>query len=178
MKIQIDDISSDGLAVVLDDGTAEVRAVLSALGLEHAGAHIAFEANLVRQSELVHVTGHITGHAHVACARCLEEVDLSIDDAFQFYLRPPLRETDTPEGAEVELSADDLDYGFLVHGIIDIESLVQEQLALALPAKVLCRPDCQGICQGCGALLNHEPCRCEEPVVDERWAKLRLLKHP
>jgi len=28
--------------------------------------------------------------------------------------------------------------------------------------RILCREDCKGLCPGCGANLNIEPCRCEK----------------
>ena len=43
-----------------------------------------------------------------------------------------------------------------------------------MDAKMLCKPDCAGLCDGCGANLNHEKCNCKKPV-DPRWAVLEQL---
>ncbi|MDD6168654.1 MAG: DUF177 domain-containing protein, partial [Lachnospiraceae bacterium] len=38
------------------------------------------------------------------------------------------------------------------------------------PAKVLCKPDCKGICPKCGTNLNLETCDCEQGELDPRMA--------
>ena len=50
-----------------------------------------------------------------------------------------------------------------------------DALALALPAQVLCRPDCAGLCPRCGADLNKDPGHTHGPDIDPRWAKLGEL---
>jgi len=40
---------------------------------------------------------------------------------------------------------------------LDLEALVRDLIASALPAKLLCREDCRGLCPVCGADLNAEP---------------------
>ena len=45
-------------------------------------------------------------------------------------------------------------------------------------ASVLCKEDCKGLCQGCGANLNIEACSCnesanDEEIIDPRFAKLK-----
>jgi uncharacterized protein len=40
----------------------------------------------------------------------------------------------------------------------------------------LCREDCKGLCQSCGADLNAGLCSCEQGEVDPRWAALAELK--
>jgi uncharacterized protein len=45
-----------------------------------------------------------------------------------------------------------------------------------MPAQVLCRPDCLGLCPQCGANLNADPAHAHEAAPDPRWAKLRELK--
>jgi uncharacterized protein len=49
-------------------------------------------------------------------------------------------------------------------------------VALALPDKILCRPDCAGLCPECGKNLNDEPHTHEEAIVDSRWAALEALR--
>ncbi|MHB8234556.1 MAG: YceD family protein [Solirubrobacteraceae bacterium] len=46
-----------------------------------------------------------------------------------------------------------------------------------MPAKVLCREDCAGLCPICAADLNEAgPEHRHESAPDPRWAKLRELK--
>lgn len=56
---------------------------------------------------------------------------------------------------------------------IDIDPFLMEMIILNHPVKMLCRDDCKGICPGCGADLNHEPCRCGTEKVDPRWEELK-----
>ena len=39
---------------------------------------------------------------------------------------------------------------------------VRACVLLEVPAKVLCREDCKGLCPVCGANLNHGTCTCQE----------------
>ncbi len=45
---------------------------------------------------------------------------------------------------------------------LDIDSDIREEILLNFPMKVLCSPDCKGICPGCGVNLNKEECRCKD----------------
>jgi uncharacterized protein len=51
-------------------------------------------------------------------------------------------------------------------------------VALALPAQVLCRADCAGLCPGCGESLNEADPEAHrhEQSGDPRWEKLRELR--
>ncbi len=60
---------------------------------------------------------------------------------------------------------------------IDLREALREELLLALPQFVECRPDCQGLCPTCGANLNEGPCACGK-APDPRWDALRALAKP
>ena len=96
------------------------------------------------------------------CMRCLEHAGSS--------LTVDAREVDQPGGGD-ELSSPYVDDGEL----LDIQGWARDALALTLPAQIVCRDDCRGICALCGKNLNAEPHEHErEP--DPRWAKLKELK--
>jgi uncharacterized protein len=80
------------------------------------------------------------------------------------------REVDAPGGGD-ELSSP------YVSGDeeLDLAAWARDALALALPAQIVCRADCAGLCPTCGRDLNAEPHE-HEPEPDARWAKLRELK--
>jgi len=59
---------------------------------------------------------------------------------------------------------------------VDLSDDARQAVLLDLPAKALCREDCQGLCAQCGADLNEESCGCPPPPVDPRWAALQALK--
>ena len=72
---------------------------------------------------------------------------------------------------------DQLSSPYVERGVLDLQAWARDALALTLPATLLCREDCAGLCPVCGADLNaagsgHRHDR--EP--DPRWAKLSELR--
>jgi len=55
-----------------------------------------------------------------------------------------------------------------------LSELLETCLILDMETKFLCDEDCAGLCDGCGASLNHEPCSCKAKV-DPRLAALGQL---
>lgn len=93
------------------------------------------------------------------CMRCLEAAAPTFEvDA---------REVSQPgEGEELESP-------YVVGGVLDVAAWAHDALALVLPATLLCRPDCAGLCPVCGANLNElGPGHHHDPEPDLRWAKL------
>jgi len=82
------------------------------------------------------------------------------------------REVDVPGGGE-ELASP-----YVRHDeTLDVAAWAHDAFALAAPAKVLCDPDCLGLCPECAIDLNEAgPEHRHEHAGDPRWAKLRELK--
>jgi uncharacterized protein len=78
------------------------------------------------------------------------------------------REIDQPGGG------DELSSPYVTGEDLDLRAWARDALALALPAQILCRDDCAGLCPECGKDLNAEPHEHERPL-DPRWSKLRGL---
>ena len=95
------------------------------------------------------------------CMRCLGTARPAID--------VDSREIDQPSGGEEMTSP------YVTDEELDVAAWARDALALALPAQILCIPDCAGLCPKCGKNLNEEPHE-HEPELDPRWAKLRELK--
>ena len=95
------------------------------------------------------------------CMRCLEPANrvVSIDS----------REVDQPGGGE------DLRSPYVDAEQLDVHAWARDALALELPATIVCKDDCAGLCPVCGENLNTNPHEHEKPV-DARWAKLSELK--
>lgn len=173
----MDDIPDDGLDLSEDVLAPFVAKTFAEMGDPQAPGAVTLQMHLERLASIVSVTGVLAGHARLSCSRCLEPVPLELSNRFRFYLRqPPVIEVGSP--SEVGLTEDQLDFSFMQDSTVDVPVLVQEQLTLELPAQPLCRPDCKGICQGCGAELNHETCTCPQETVDPRFAVLKNLKMP
>ena len=97
------------------------------------------------------------------CMRCLESADESVV--------VDSREIDQPGGGE------DLSSPYLSEDELDLSGWLRDATALALPAQIVCREDCLGLCAVCGENLNTAgPEHAHEPEPDPRWAALRELK--
>jgi uncharacterized protein len=87
----------------------------------------------------------------------------------------PVVEIDARE-VDQEGGGEELQSPYVAHEELDLRAWARDAYALALPAQVLCRPDCAGLCPQCGANLNHEPEHAHERAPDPRWAKLSELR--
>jgi uncharacterized protein len=97
-----------------------------------------------------------------ACMRCLEPASPAFEvDA---------REVSQP-GESEELSSP-----YVTGGALNLREWARDALALALPAQILCRADCQGLCPQCGANLNSAGEHHHQREPDSRWAKLSEFK--
>jgi uncharacterized protein len=59
---------------------------------------------------------------------------------------------------------------------IDISQEVIDALGLAIPAKILCKTSCAGLCVKCGTNLNERKCKCKHHIPDHRWDGLKKIK--
>jgi uncharacterized protein len=100
---------------------------------------------------------------HGPCMRCLREATPETEvDA---------REVDLPGGG------DELTSPYVADEQLDLRSWARDAYALALPAQVVCRPGCAGLCPECGVVLDEAgPDHGHEAEPDPRWAALRELK--
>ena len=61
------------------------------------------------------------------------------------------------------LSSEDNDDYIVVGGNeLNLDEHILSDLILHFPSKVLCRDDCKGLCQRCGADLNEGDCDCQD----------------
>ena len=97
------------------------------------------------------------------CFRCLQDAELPL----QLRLREYQATKPDSEEERTEYLEDDR---------LDLSAWAHDAIALALPDKILCRPDCAGLCPVCGKDLNAEPHEHVEERTDPRWAKLRELQ--
>ncbi|MFZ5449293.1 MAG: YceD family protein [Thermodesulfobacteriota bacterium] len=142
-------------------------------GLEFADARITGSVNLAKHGHDILVRGHLEGHLDLACSRCLESFTQPVAAEFDLLLAPGPG-TAAPE--EEELSPTDLDLDYYTGEVVDLESILREQIILMIPVKPLCDEICKGLCPQCGANLNRETCNCRPEAVDSPFAHLAKLK--
>ena len=95
------------------------------------------------------------------CMRCLQDAapTFAVDS----------REIDAPGGG------DEMSSPYVEGEELNLHDWARDALALALPAQIVCKPDCLGLCPECGKDLNTEPHE-HEKEPDPRWSALRGLK--
>jgi uncharacterized protein len=89
------------------------------------------------------VQGAFSARLHGACARCLQDVDLALEVTGAEYVADG-------ESQGVEEGEEAYVRGYQLQA----DRWARDLLADALPAQLLCREDCRGLCPVCGANLN------------------------
>jgi uncharacterized protein len=142
--------------------TADGRAELVE---EHHGKH--------KVVQDIRLRGRIATRLELACARCLDPVAQDVKRDFELLYRP----LGTDAGKD-ELSVTDAEaeIGYYQGDGLLLEDVLREQVLLAVPLKVICRDNCQGLCPHCGKNLNQEKCSCAAPHDDPRWEALREIR--
>lgn len=111
----------------------------------------------------------IVGQAKVTvgmkCDRCLKPVDKTLNLAFD-------REVFAPDILESVPDAQD-DQEFMDGYQMDVDDFLNIEIVINWPMKVLCKPDCRGICRQCGTDLNTGTCECDTFVPDPRMAVIK-----
>lgn len=139
------------------------------LGIETIGVPPGSPVELDVRLESVTEGVYVSGTAHAAlegeCARCLDPLhdDITVELA-ELFAYPDSVTDETTDEDELPRVVDEG---------VDVEQLVRDALVLDLPLAPLCRPDCAGLCVGCGVKwVDLEPGHGHE-TLDPRWAALR-----
>lgn len=126
-----------------------------------------------RDGKEVELRGKLDTKLEVMCGRCLQPVQLPIATEFKERF---VRAVSWAAEEQHELQAEDLNVAVFDGEGIELDDLVREELLLALPANVLCREDCRGLCPTCGIDRNLSDCQCESEEGDSRWQALKELQ--
>ena len=108
--------------------------------------NVSVEGEVVNNTDIVSVKAVAKYVLKTNCDRCGAPVERKTEVPIEHILISHLNDEDNDEFILVE----DMK--------LDLDSLVREDMILALPAKILCRDDCKGLCQYCGKNLNLGSC--------------------
>ena len=81
-----------------------------------------------------------------------KEEGLDMDEAFR------------RDNGEEPQAADDDQYTYSGH-VLELDEAVRTALLLELPSRILCKEDCRGLCDQCGADLNINECSCQKDLT-------------
>ncbi len=109
----------------------------------------------------------------ITCGRCLEESGLDSSLSIEEEFLPILDEN---TGRSQDLP-DDEAYGWIdANHDLDLTDVLRQYVMTQRPMKLLCRPDCRGLCQICGGNLNEKQCDCRhEPSNSSEGTLAQLL---
>ena len=110
------------------------------------------------------MTGSIETTIHGVCDRCATEFDQQVTFPIDVVLVTELSNEENEDEWVFPLEGDNA----------DLEDIVRTVFVLNFGSKLLCKPDCKGLCCGCGKNLNHEACTCQKEI-DPRFAALKQL---
>lgn len=117
--------------------------------------------NLEQGKVLAEVSVNLT--LKLVCDRCLQEVEHA------FVLNAVREVVSVDIASEDELEEQE---GFMDGYSLDVDALIGNEMMTCWPMKVLCRPDCKGLCPVCGQNLNMGTCGCDTFVPDPRMAAI------
>lgn len=108
--------------------------------------------------------GRITTRIHGVCDRCTENFTRDVEMPIDVVLVTELADEENEDEGVFNLIGDSA----------DLEEIIRTIFVLNMDSRMLCKPDCKGICGGCGRNLNHEDCACQKEI-DPRLAALQQL---
>ena len=123
------------------------------------------KGNVFAKAGVVYLNADVSFVFYGFCDRCAEEVKKN----FSFNVKRIVVE-------KLENEEDDDDYIVVSNRELDLDELVNEEVSLSLPNKILCKDDCKGLCPKCGANLNVKQCNCKKDVDPRMEALLQLLE--
>ncbi|MBU0693984.1 MAG: DUF177 domain-containing protein [Candidatus Omnitrophica bacterium] len=98
---------------------------------------IHLDCKFIKAGREIKVNAYVAINRLITCSRCLERVKQTKKQEFKLsYSINKLK-----------------DY-------LEVDEDIREQVLLNFPMKVLCKPDCKGLCSICGANLNFQECQC------------------
>ena len=110
------------------------------------------------------MTGTIHTTIHGVCDRCASDFDADVDYPINVVLVTELSNEENEDEWVFPLEGDSA----------DLEDIVRTVFVLNFGSKLLCKPECKGLCCRCGKNLNHEVCSCQKEL-DPRFAALKQL---
>lgn len=103
-----------------------------------------------------------SGVLKTQCARCLKDINVNVEF--------PVDENLIQNNEDAVSEDEDV---ILFEGYtVEIDDIIANSFLLNTSMKYLCKEDCKGLCQNCGADLNEGECGCNQDYVDPRWSGL------
>ena len=107
------------------------------IGIMHFPAPLRLKVEAFKSDNDLTVEAHVEGERSFTCSLCLEEFNNLFEKDFTLH------------------------YDIKGRDSVTIDQDVRDEIILEHPIRILCSPDCRGLCSFCGANLNEETCNCK-----------------
>ena len=125
------------------------------------------EINLIRTNRGVLVMGTLATVITGPCSRCLGTAKIPVTFSMEDEYFPVI---DINSGLHITASPDE--FRISENHVLDLTEAIRQYIIMATPTKILCKPDCQGLCPVCGQELAKGDCGHSNTSYDHRWDKL------
>lgn len=169
MKVTFEEITSKGLHKLFKDSR-----MFSGYEMVFIIPPTADVALALRDKNTATLDGDIRATVDMSCGRCGRSVAYELFSKYNYLFK--VGNDSSLLHRETECSAEDCYTVYLEEPVIDLAMILQEQLTLSIPGKLLCSEDCKGLCHNCGELLDSGPCNCVDKSNDSPFAVLKNLK--
>ncbi|MFA5008537.1 MAG: DUF177 domain-containing protein [Candidatus Omnitrophota bacterium] len=135
MRIEVEKIKEEEIELTEDINSDTWD--LSSFDVKFIGK-IHLRCGFSRIGKEIIVNAEALSNRQIVCSRCLSEINQEVKQDFKLFF-----------------NANDLGT------FLEVDGALREEILLNFPMKVLCSPDCKGLCTACKANLNIEKCRCK-----------------
>ena len=108
------------------------------IGMMHFPDPLKLRVEAWKSQDDLTVDAHIEGERSFACSLCLEEFNNLFEKDFTLH------------------------YDIKGRDSVLIDQDVRDEIILEHPIRILCSPQCRGLCPFCGVNLNQEACDCKK----------------
>lgn len=138
---------------------------------ENSEDHVEGEVSLTRTNRGILVTGKLNADIRGVCSRCLgyacANSILNIED--EYY---PVIDINSDSQIKVDPYAFTIDHNH----ILDLDEAIRQYIIMAIPTRLLCKPDCPGLCPVCGQEFAKGDCEHRNTSYAHRWNKLAQVR--
>lgn len=170
MRIRWDEIPADGLFFSVDDDSWLPGHKIVCQGPGECSV------SLKKEGERVLLAGDFRLSVVLECDRCLASFVYVLAEEFEVVFELLAKEEDAGVASEHFCKGSELDVVCLAEPVVDVFSVLAQQVYLGLPEKKLCKDTCLGLCPKCGVDLNVCPCDCAGGVSASPFNVLAKLK--
>lgn len=170
MRIRWDEIPEEGLSFRLDDDSWLPEDAIVCQGAGQC------TVSLKKEGGRVMLAGAFRLPVVLECDRCLDTFEYVLAEEFEVIFELSAKEDEAAVATEHLCKDSEMDVVSLAEPVVDVFSVLAQQVYLGLPEKKLCKETCLGLCAKCGANLNHRSCDCAKGVSASPFSVLAKLK--